>query len=246
MQIVTNEKFVRRRASIAKWASLLGFAGLAGGFIISLLMSGSADQPSYTLTILVAYGSLMIGLIGVNIGRYNNSRWGRHPTEHEVLANNMKGLDYKYVLYNYQEHLPVDHLMLTPFGLVVLETRPQYGQIYNTGHRWRRRGGGWAILQMIAEGGIGNPTRDAQRAAESVRRMLSSTLSEEEAAQVPVEPAIVFTNSLARVEAEDPEVPVVHPKDLRTFLRATAGRTKLSHELYRKLSRLLPAPAAAK
>ncbi len=237
MLIVTNEQFVRRRARIGKYATLLGFAGLAGGFVISLFMSGSQSQDY--LLVLVAYASLIVGLIGINVGRYHNARWGRRPREEEILGNAMKGLDYKYQLYNYQDYLPVDHLLLSPFGLFVLEARYQYGQITNRGDRWQRRGGVWAFVQMFAEGGLGNPTKDALRATEAVRKTLHNVLTSEEADQVAVEPAIVFTSPMAKVTAENPVVPVLVPKDLRTFVRAPANRTKLSNEMFRKLARIL-------
>jgi len=243
MVIITNEQFVTNRARIARFASILGFAALAGGFVFSWMMTG--EQLVDTWRVAAAYGSLIIGLLAVNIGRYNNVRWGRRPREEEILSNSLKGLDYKYRLYNYQKHLPVDHLLLSPFGLFVLEARPFYGQIANQGDRWRRKGGVWAILQMFAEGGLGNPTREAHRAAGAVERMLRNVLPSEEAARVAVEPVIVLTSPLAKPEIVEPAVPVVIPKELRAHLRATAGRTKISNEMHRSLTKILDATEGA-
>jgi hypothetical protein len=243
MIVNTNEGFVKNRGRIAKFATLLGFVALIGGFLISLQVTSDGGQDGVPRTeswkLLGAYASLVIGLIAVNIGRYNNNRWGRRPREEEVLETNLKGLDYKFQLFNYQKHLPVDHLMLSPFGLFVIETRPQYGAIENTGDRWKRKGGAWAVVQAFAEGGIGNPGKEALKAAMGVQKMLTNVLPAEEAAAIPIEPVVVFTSSMAKLTVTDPAVPVATPKDLKAFLRAPGNRTRLSVEQFRKVTQVL-------
>jgi hypothetical protein len=240
MIVQTNEGFVKNRSRIAKYATLLGFLALIGGFLISLQVTSEGGQAgvagSEMWKIFGAYASLLVGIIAVNVGRYNNNRWGRRPREEEVLETNLKGLDYKFQLFNYQNHLPVDHLMLSPFGLFVIETRPQYGQIEVNGDKWKRKGGVWALVQVFAEGGLGNPGKETLKAVEAVRKMLANVLPENEAAAVAVEPVVVFTSSMAKLSVNEPSVPVVLPKDLKAFLRAPANRNRLSAEQFRKLS----------
>jgi hypothetical protein len=243
MIIVTNTGFVKNRGRIAKYATILGFVALLGGFLVSLQAQSTSDAEGMSRdqlwVIMAAYASLVVGLIAVNVGRYNNNRWGRRPREEEVLETNLKGLDYKYQLFNYQTHLPVDHLLLSPFGLFVLETRPHYGDIENNGSRWKRKGGVWAFVQAFAEGGLGNPSREALKAVEATRKVLRNVLPLDEADAIPVEPVVVFTSAMAKLSINDPIVPVLAPKDLKTFVRSPADRTRLTTDQFRQLARVL-------
>ena len=236
MQVVTNQKFVKSRARLGRLATLLGFACLAGGFVVTLYSTGSETDNPYGMWIMVgSYLALIAGLMALNVGRFNSSRWGKRPREEEVIEKSLKGLDYKYRLLNYLPNVPADHVLLTPYGLFIIETRPHFGDIVNNGSRWRRKGGIMPFLMAISEGGLGNPTRDALQSVAAVKKTLTDELGPDDSPKVPVQPAIVFTSPLAKVEAAEPAVPVVEPKDLRSFLRGPGTEQKLSPDLYRKL-----------
>ena len=240
MQVVTNQKFVKSRARLGRFATLLGFAFLAGGFVVTLFFTGSGEENPYVMWIMTAsYLGLIAGLMALNVGRFNSSRWGRRPREEEVIEKNLKGLDYKYRLLNYLPNLPVDHLLISPYGLFVIETRPQFGDIVNKGSRWRRKGGIMPILMALSEGGLGNPTRDALQSVAAMKKLLVDELGLDDASKVPIQPAIFFTSHLAKVESVEPAVPVVDAKDLRGFLRSTGTEQRLSPDLYRKLVQAL-------
>ena len=236
MQVVTNQQFVTSRARLGNWATISGFLLLAAGFVVVLVLPGATPDMA---AVTFSYLALIMGLWALSIGRYNKSRWGRRPREEEVLAASLKGLDYKYRLLNYLPHLPVDHLLISPHGLFVIEARPQFGNIINTGQRWRRKGGLGAFLMTFAEGGLGNPTRDALRSIAAVRKLLGEEPGPEEAQESPVEGVIVFTSPLAKLEVREPVVPVVAPKDLRAHVRSAQGRDKMPQERLRKLIDIL-------
>lgn len=237
MQIVTNQKFISNRVTFARWGSVLGFLTLLGGFVISLL------GPEW---ILPSYVALIFGFMLFNVSRYNSIRFGIRPREDEILANSLKGLDYKYRLVNYSDEVPVPHFLLSPYGVYVLETRHHWGDIRNQGKNWKHRRGFWEWMRTIAVGSIGNPSQDALRGVATIRKHLQERLGDEQAAQVSVEGVVVFTSARAQVTAVEPLVPVVSPKDLRSYVRSPQGKEKLPAALARSVSEAFEAPEPSK
>jgi len=234
VQIVTNQKFIDSHVKFGRWGSTLGFLVLMGGFGVSFL------GPEW---ILPSYVCLISGFMLFTMARYNSIRYDMHPREDEVLANSLKGLDVKYRLINYTDDLPVPHFLLSPYGIVVLETRHHWGEIVNQGSKWRQRRSFWEALRSMAVGSLGNPSKDAQRGVEAVRRYLRERLGEEQAAQVAVEGIVVFTSPKAHVIAEQPAVPVVAPKELRSYIRTAQGREKMPASLAKAVADIFEAPA---
>jgi len=244
VQVLTNQGFVRTRSRLGRLATLLGFACLIGGLVLS--WQPWQQQPSQqSELILVAYATLLPGYLLIMYGSYNTIRWGGKPRVDEILTSALKTLDHKYQLLNYQDGLPVDNLLLTPWGLVVLEVRPYFGEFINSGGKWRRKRALLQWLLIFGEGSLGNPTRDAQRNVAAVRQFLTARLGEEVAAEVPVEAVVVFTHPRATLTVEDPEVPVAPARELKPAVRRPQGpqaRNKLPGDVYRRVAQALRAP----
>ena len=97
------------------------------------------DLPEWA-KLFIAYGVIIVGFVGFNLGTYHARRWGRPDREDLVLKENLTGLDNRYRLYNYVPGLPAQHVLLTPHAVYALETRGIDGQIVTCqGDRWRRR-----------------------------------------------------------------------------------------------------------
>ncbi|MCL4458808.1 MAG: NERD domain-containing protein [Chloroflexi bacterium] len=233
MQIVTDQQFVRRRATIGRLSTLLGFALFLGGFALSLNIAGP-------YSIYYAYAALIAGLYIFSIGRYNFIRWGVKPREDEVIANALKGLDHKYHLLNYLPQLPVRHLLLSPIGLFIIDPKQHYGQISLRGGEWRHKRSIWSwFTDGLAEGGLGNPTLEARRNEEAVRRYLAQRLSEEEMEQVQIKSIVVFMSPRAKLEVVEPQIPAVTPKELRGLVRRPQDQKKIDPQLQRKIVDIL-------
>ncbi|MCL5264110.1 MAG: NERD domain-containing protein [Chloroflexi bacterium] len=225
MQVVTNEQFVTNRARIGKIGTLVGLLALLAGFFTSLNIE----------LIALSYGLLILGLLGFNIGRYNTIRFGSRPRQHEILANSLKGLDQKYILLNYVKGVPASHLLLSPLGIFLIETRVHDGEINCEGDRCHRKRSFSTLIRGFVEGGLGSPSKDVRRGVEGVKAFLAEKLGAEMAEAVPVEGIVVFTNPLAQLKTVNPTVTVLTPKDLKAHIRSPQGRTKMLGEAYRKL-----------
>ena len=108
----------------------------------------------------------------------------------------LKSLSGAYRLYHYPS-LPCDHLLLTPNGLVVLETVNLASYFtYKDGH-WRERIGIGRALRYIVEEHLGDPFKSATSAAQFLEEQVNQML--EGKSRLPVRAVVVFTPGVAEV-----------------------------------------------
>jgi hypothetical protein len=231
LRVVTNQRLIRSRALLGRWCTILGFAALIGGFAYSTFGIGSGDPTR----IFLSYACLVAGYVLITVGKGPWLRFAVHPRPDEALAINLKTLDSRNLLFNYISALPVDHLLFTPGGLIVIETRPFIGEIAVNGERWRRRRGVFGWFQLISEGALGNPTRDARGGVERMRTWLSQRLGVEAAEGVPIEPMIVFTHPRVNLTIQEPTITVVHARDSRNEVRRLTTVQKMPGDLARRV-----------
>lgn len=209
MRVETNIKLARRNRQIAQY---LFFASFGVPLIGLLLINQQAAAPTYSslligfvIPLLVLPAAYAITMISVRMA--NN--WVRVPRPEEIIPQGLKGIGNKAVLYNYF-HSPVRHVLIAPQGVFAVVTRFQDGRFTVDGDRWiTHRSSLGKVFSLFRMDSIGDPTRDAVRAAEHVRKLLEPI-----APDVPVQPVIVFTDPRGQVNIISTDVPVVyaHPK----------------------------------
>ena len=225
MQVITNERLIRNRARLGRVASFAGLAVLILGLVASL----------FSQWLLVSLGCLLVGFILSQVGIYNANRWIREPRADQTLVKILKGFDDRYYLYNYV--LPVPHVLLTPFGLCVINPKHQGGKVGCEGEKWRHEAG-WkrVILRLFGQEGLGNPTKEVRGEVEKLRRFLAQRLPDEE---VPIEGAVVFTNPQVDLETENPAVPALDGKQLKSFLRDLSKEEPIPGSQRKQLAEIL-------
>lgn len=206
MKVITNERLVKRQATIGKWASLTGMGTLVAGLVVSY------RWPNLTV---ISFGFLIVGFVLASVGTYNMNRWVKEPRADQSLDKALKGFDNRHFLYHYI--LPATHVLLAPSGLFVFTIKDHHGEIRCEGEKWHHKFNWGRLLLFFGQEGLGNPTREVRGEMERLRRFLDSRLPE--ANEIPIEGLIVFTNPRASLELIDPAVPVVSSKKLKAYLR---------------------------
>ena len=234
-RVVTNRRHVRVRAIIGRVCTLGGFAALIGGLIYSTVGLSTQEMQSIT----VSYAALILGYILISAGKNFWLRYSLHPRPDESLAINLKTMDVRTVLFNYVSALPVDHLIMTPTALAVVETRPFIGDIVVTGDKWRRKRGLFGWLQILSEGPLGNPTRDAERGVVLVKKFLADRLDAAAAESIPVIPVVIFTHPRVNLEINEPTISVIHARDARNEIKRVTSAARMPPELVRRVETLL-------
>jgi len=164
MRIVTNTKLVRRNNRIAQYLFFFSLGVLILGFFITnqQLFGVEVNSPeAETLILLLPSLILPLGLISTLFSVRMTNLWIRRPRPEDVLAENLKGLSNKSVLYNYY-HFPARHVLICPQGIFAIVTRFQDGNYTVEGNKWRtHRSPLSRILSIFRLDSIGDPMPSA-------------------------------------------------------------------------------------
>lgn len=216
MRIETNSGLIRRNKQLAQILFFVSFGVLILGlFVINTQQPGDTSLLSVLLPVIILPVAFIMTMLSVRM----TNLWVRQPRPEVVIQEGLKGVSNKNVLYHYF-HFPARHVLIAPQGVFAIVTRFQDGRYSNTGDRWvTHRGLAGRILSLFRFDSIGNPTRDAHRAAEHVQKMIDPI-----APGVKVQPLIIFVDPRTQLEVEDPAVPVLFadPKlepNLKDYLR---------------------------
>lgn len=200
MRVVTDKKFIPSRIRESRFLTWGGLALLVIGWI-------SSFNSTWILFSLLA---LIIGFPLFNSGRYLATRWGMRPRPDEVLEDALKGLDQRYTLYNYIQGVPVEHFLVSPVGVYVIETRHQMGRFEVHGDpakdrdRWSRVVKSPVARFLIwtrsfSEGALGNPSNDLRVKTAQMRKYLAENLPAD----------ILQASGQSETEEEVEETPIV-------------------------------------
>ena len=236
MQTYRNDKYIRSRARIGRYASFAGMGVLLVGLIITWT---SPELIGVSLLALIA------GFVLSQVGLYYANRFARAERPDQVLPKALKGFDDRYMLFQYTS--PAGNVLVTPSSCVVFALKMQGGPIQYQNGRWKNNIGWRRILAWFAQDSLGNPTREAESEADALRRYVAKKIPDIE---VPVQPVIVFANPAAEVDAGESPVPAIHYKKLKEWLRGpgksgnlnTGARAQLLELLVSSGSKEEPAP----
>src|SRR3990172_8902920 len=204
MNIVKNEKLIKRNGRIGQWTSLGGLAVLAGGMYISFQ---KPELFSYSLA------ALLLGFILTQVSMYFGNRFGRSPRPDEKLDAGLKGLPGDFVIYHWTT--PVAHLLVGPAGVWVLMPYHQRGQVSYRKNRWRMSGGGFLqnYLRLFGQEGLGRPDLEAESEINSLRKSLAAEMDENEIPEINA--ILVFTMEGVDIDAGDAPMPALPLKRLK-------------------------------
>ncbi len=243
MNILTNEKTILRNAKIGKYTSLAAFGLVAIGayFLIPLLPYLNNPAVALTKEQEIQYWwftGCMFGFLAVfQIGIYFMNRFGRRPRPDELINASLKGLTKDYNLYHYLT--PVNHLLVGPAGVWIIEPYYQRGTISYEGGRWQQKGGGLllAYMKIFMQEGLGRPDLEIKADVDSLTKALSKALG----ADIPaVNVALVFTDPRAELAAENAPSPTIKVKELKETLRRYAKEHPFPAEQIKGITDLLP------
>lgn len=219
MNIIRNDKVIRRNALIAKTTMFGSLFILAGGMFFSF---------KYPEQFGLSLAALMFGFILSQVGIYFTNRWGRSPRPDELLDQALKGLDNKYTIYHFSS--PTPHLLVGPAGVWALIPYHQRGTISFSKGRWRQKGGNF-YLKIFAQEGLGRPDLELGGEIEKLNKYLGKHLPLEDTP--PIQAALVFTNpdtEIAVTEDDNPPAATTPLKKLKPVIRKAAKGKSLSTE----------------
>lgn len=217
MEIIRNEKLIKRNGAIGQITSVGGLLLLLGSLVIVWV------KEEY---FLYAWIAMLVGFLLSQVGLFFGARYGKRPRPDEKLDEAFKGLDDRFTLYHYSS--PVSHLLIGPAGIWVLLPRSLSGKITYSKGRWRNQVKGvWRnYLRIFAQEGIGRPDLELKTDVETVTSFLKKKLPDTELPQV--QGAFVILNESVDIEAEEAPYLTVTAKKLKEAVRKSAKLQGLS------------------
>ena len=220
MNIISNDKLIKRNSRIAQITGLVGM----GVLVVSMVLLFKYNQNPTFLNL--SWALILAGFILSQVWIYFTNRWGRRPRPDEHLNLALKGLGSNYNLYHYKT--PTSHLLVGPAGIWVLLPRHQRGKIVFEKGRFKQKNLGFiqGYLKIFGQEGIGRPELEAVMEVDAVKKFLKKKLGEVEIP--PVQAALIFTDERAFLEIEEAPLPIMPPKKLKEFIRRAAKQKPIT------------------
>lgn len=243
MNIITNEKTIRRNGKIGNYLMLGAFV-LMGGSVFLAWQPGAVGSMSEETKVWVMTGALLFGFIAMQIGTFFTNRYGRRPRPDEVLIASLKGLTKDYTLYNYMS--PVNHLLVGPAGVWIIEPYYQRGTIiYRPGKnpekdgRWQQKGGGFIVnyMKIFGQEGLGRPDLELKADMDTLTNEFKKSFGED---APPIHAVLVFYDPRVEVDANEAPVPTLKVKELKEHLRRYAKQNPFSPAQIQRVIEALP------
>jgi hypothetical protein len=164
---------------------------------------------------IVEVAGLLVCIVPVALAYFFMHRYriynGGLVGEKEVIQQLKTKLDGNYALINSlyleDEGGDIDHIVLAPNGVFVLETKNWSGKISCNEDFWQR----------VGKRDMGSPSRQVKRNAAKVKRIIDLS-PDLRSLDVYVEGIVVFTNKNATLEMKNPTVTVVKAQNLTNYM----------------------------
>ncbi len=224
MEIIIDEKLLKRNRILGQVISIIAVATLAGGMYITFAM-----PERFTLSLI----ALLVGFLLSQVGIYFTNRFARPPRPDQQVSQALKGLDKRYTLFHYTT--PASHLLVGPAGVWVIRPKFQKGTILYQRKRWRQKNAGLlsGYMRLFAQEGIGRPDLEFYSEQRAVQQILSRHMDEDKIPEI--QGIILFTHPDASVEIDEAPILSMHEGKLKDFIRKQAKSSPLSQPIYEEV-----------
>ncbi|HOI24254.1 MAG TPA: nuclease-related domain-containing protein [Caldisericia bacterium] len=221
MNTINKKNFVKEMISSLQFQTLIELLIALAGFL--LMVQGIENQQTLVFlagSVAFIFGAYLYQSKVTQTKIWRSGLTGQHRVE-EALAN----LDDRYTLINNMS-LPfkkcdMDHILIGPNGIFLIETKNYKGEITCIGDRWEyqkvgRNGG-------LYRGHINNPSKQLKRSIWELKNYLdkkSKKILQQSAFPYWIQGVLVFTNKEAVLRTRDETVVVVYLDQLLGFIRS--------------------------
>lgn len=221
MITIIDRPKLKNRATLSNLASTGGLVLLLASVVLPLFLPKWAK---------FSFVTMVIGLGAAMVGIYFANRWVRKPRPEERLDQALKPLNDSHHLFHFPA-LPCDHVLLTPNGVILLETVNLGGEFYYQNQHWKEAMTMGRAIRFIVEEHLGDPIRSVRQAENFLRERLAGEIGSE--LTIPIKSIVVFTHPGAHLEIEATPIPVCKVDKLRKQIIIQGS--KLDPEVYQRL-----------
>ena len=254
MRVYANNDAIAKKGKLGRRMSLAGLlilglgmlASFAPGTIQKWIDSGNAlAQNPFILWVYeggwlyLSLGALIGGFLLGQIGNSYMRRFLKPNRPDLVVARALKGFDDRNRLYVWSS--PIDLAFVGPAGIYAIVGKDLSGQIEIVDGKVKTPFSLGKIFFFFGNESVGDPIGEARQDAERLRKWLQEKLGEDAAPEV--KPLVVFTNEKAQLTVRDADAPVVHYKQLKSYLRGQLKNKPITKPVLQQVVEVMDAYA---
>jgi hypothetical protein len=229
MQRLIDEKYVKRRATVGRYAS---FGSL---IIMGAALLFSFTQLTTSLAIpLALWGVVLLGMLMSFVGGYYGERFGGPMAHHLSVDAALKGLDNRFALFQYV--LPSPHVLSGPDGVTLIVVRSQAGRVTYADGKWVHKQRGRFFRELAGQERVGRVELEVEHQVGRMQRYLEEHVP---GVEVPVRGVVLFTHPDVELDLEEPPVQVFYGKKIRGWLRGPGMGKALPDDVRQQVEQAL-------
>jgi hypothetical protein len=208
-------KYSKRKAYNKAKRDLSGTFNIIGGLILVAVFLS-------TWFVAIPLGILYVGFIVFSRTNFGKGWLGEYQVRRIIGKNNPN--KSKYVINNLTfndgtKSVQIDHLIISPSGLIVIETKNRVGKIYG-----KEDDLNWTVVFKYGKekASMFNPVKQNQGHLKSLEKILS--------VKTPMNSIIVFTKNADLREISTQSTPVVYANSLKQFIKEYSVASAISSE----------------
>lgn len=248
MRIYANNNLIAKKGKFGRHLSMAGLIilgiGMLASFAPGLIAKNSDSAWTQNAFIQWTYqggwlylslGALIIGFVLGQIGNAYMRRFLKPRRPDMVIAKALKGFDDRNRLYVWSS--PIDLAFVGPAGIFAIVTRDIDGKITIKDGKIHTPFSLKKLLSFFGGEESGRPLDEAQHEAERLEEWLNEQLGKD--ADVSVRPVVVFTSDRADLTIEDANVPILHYKQFKSFLRSQVKNKPINKKVLQQAVEVL-------
>jgi hypothetical protein len=216
------------RKNLAKCALSLSLFGLIIFVLTSRILSTLQVGPLEEAILLLSLVPLISFYFYLRKYRIYKGGWTGEKQVVETLMNKLND-DYYILndLYLQEGGGDIDHIVLGPNGVFVLETKNWSGTISSNGDEWYR---------MDKRNFSSSPSRQVKRNAAKIKRIIDSNPNLR-ALSIRVEGIVVFTNTHAVLHLNNSTVSILKLTQLSNYITTFSRSKSISNEQLKEIGK---------
>ncbi|RLJ02038.1 MAG: hypothetical protein DRP10_02525 [Candidatus Aenigmatarchaeota archaeon] len=233
-------KYLENKAKLNRNTSIPLLIISFGGLLYSFL----------SLNFSLIYLFIIILIIGdLFFKNYSNYKGGLEAEN--LVTRSLYSLSNDYYLINdiklKDSYGNIDHIVLGPNGIFVIETKNYSGQIICKGDEWIRHYEGGLKTSMRRrpywvsdrDYDIGSPSKQAKRNAVKIKQIVESSKIFKKSIKIWVEGIVVFTNPNVDLQLTNTTVPVLTIDELYDYIINKKSKIKFSSRELESIGKLI-------
>jgi hypothetical protein len=208
-------KYSKRKAYNKAKRDLNNYFLVIGGLILLPILISS-------LFIVISVAAIYLGFLVFARTNFGKGWLGEYQVRRIIGKNNPN--KSKYVINNLTfndgtKSVQIDHLIISPSGLIVIETKNRVGKIYG-----KEDDLNWTVVFKYGKekASMFNPVKQNQGHLKSLEKILST--------KTPMHSIIVFTKNADLREISTQSTPVVYANSLKQFIKDYSVDSAISPE----------------